>query len=305
MLTQSPPKPRFISLEESYERCRQITAEYSKTFYMGTLLMSEAKQRAIWAIYMWCRRTDELVDGPQAQLTTEATLDEWEAQLESVFAGRPQDDYDVAMVDTLERFSLDIQPFRDMIEGQRMDLRRARYETFEDLKLYCYRVAGTVGLMSTLVMGVDSDYNTAPWASSIPAPTEEAIALGIANQLTNILRDVGEDAKRGRIYLPLEDLALFNYSEQDLMNGVIDDRWRALMRFQIQRAKKFYREAEQGISVLNPDARWPVWSALMLYRKILDVIAENQYDVFNRRAFVPTLRKVLCLPPALLRARVL
>ncbi|MEO1592521.1 MAG: 15-cis-phytoene synthase CrtB [Cyanobacteria bacterium J06632_22] len=305
MLTQSPPTIQLISLEESYERCRQITAEYSKTFYMGTRLMSEAKQRAIWAIYVWCRRTDELVDGPQGAYTTDATLDAWERQLEDVFSGHPQDDYDVAMVDTLERFSLDIQPFRDMIEGQRMDLRRARYETFEDLKLYCYRVAGTVGLMSTLVMGVDSDYNTAPWARSIRTPTEEAIALGIANQLTNILRDVGEDARRGRIYLPLEDLALFNYTEDDLMNGVIDERWRALMRFQIQRARKFYREAEQGISVLNPDARWPVWSALMLYRKILDVIAENQYDVFNRRAFVPTLRKLLCLPPALLRARVL
>lgn len=272
---------------------------------MGTMLMSEAKRRAIWAIYVWCRRTDELVDGPSAKFTTEATLDDWESQLESVFAGRPQDDYDVAMVDALEHFTLDIQPFRDMIEGQRMDLRCSRYETFEDLKLYCYRVAGTVGLMSTVVMGVDPEYGTAPWATTIPCPIDEAIALGIANQLTNILRDVGEDARRGRIYIPLEDLELFNYSERDLINGVIDERWRALMRFQIQRALKFYREAERGITLLSPDARWPVWSALMLYRKILDVIAENQYDVFNRRAFVPTVRKLLCLPPALLRARVL
>jgi phytoene synthase len=295
-----------MSLEESYESCRQITAKYSKTFYMGTLLMSEMKRRAIWSIYVWCRRTDELVDGPQARLTTEVTLDRWEKQLESVFAGTPMDDLDVAMVDTLNYFSLDIQPFRDMIAGQRMDLQRSRYETFEDLKLYCYRVAGTVGLMSTIVMGIDPDYNTAPWSRNCPRPnpTQEAISLGIANQLTNILRDVGEDARRGRIYLPLEDLQLFNYSESDLMNGVVDERWRALMRFQIERALKFYREAEQGISLLNPDARWPVWSALMLYRKILDVIVENQYDVFNHRAFVPTLRKLLCLPPALIRARV-
>jgi phytoene synthase len=306
MLTLSDSRSALTSLEESYERCRQITAEHSKTFYMGTLLMSEAKRRAIWAIYVWCRRTDELVDGPRSQLTTEQTLDQWEAQLESVFAGKPQDDLDVAMVDTLEHFPLSIQPFRDMIAGQRMDLRCSRYETFEDLKLYCYRVAGTVGLMSTIVMGVDPDYNTAPWAQQhpLPNPTQEAISLGIANQLTNILRDVGEDARRGRIYLPLEDLELFGYSEEDLLNGVVDDRWRALMRFQIQRALKFYREAEKGISVLNPDAKWPVWSALMLYRKILDVIAENQYDVFNRRAFVPTLRKLLCLPPAFIRSRV-
>lgn len=305
-LSTSPTTKPLISTEDSYERCRQITAEFSKTFYMGTLLMSEAKRRAIWAIYVWCRRTDELIDGPQGHLATESTLDDWEAQLESVFAGKPLDDLDVAMVDTLDRFPLDMQPFRDMISGQRMDLSRSRYETFEDLKLYCYRVAGTVGLMSTIVMGVDPDYNTAPWARNhpLPNPTQQAIALGIANQLTNILRDVGEDARRGRIYIPLEDLALFNYSEEDLLKGVVDERWQALMRFQIQRALKFYGEAEKGISVLNPDARWPVWSALMLYRKILDVIVDNQYDVFNRRAFVPTLGKVLCLPSALIRARV-
>ncbi|MEM9949530.1 MAG: squalene/phytoene synthase family protein, partial [Cyanobacteria bacterium P01_D01_bin.36] len=189
---------------------------------------------------------------------------------------------------------------------QRMDLVRDRYETFEDLKLYCYRVAGTVGLMSTVVMGMDTEFNTAPWMRTNPAvaPIGEAVSLGIANQLTNILRDVGEDARRGRIYLPLEDLALFDYTEEDLFNSVIDDRWRALMRFQIQRALKYYQEAEDGISRLDPDARWPVWTALMLYRKILDVIAENDYDVFNRRAFVPKARKFLCLPQALIRARV-
>ena len=298
--------PKFVPLQESYERCRQITAEFSKTFYMGTLLMPEAKRRAIWAIYVWCRRTDELVDGPQAKFTTASTLDNWETQLESLFSGKPKDDLDVAMVDTLSRYDLDIQPFRDMIAGQRMDLVRDRYETFEDLKLYCYRVAGTVGLMSTVVMGMDTEFNTAPWMQANPAepPIQEAISLGIANQLTNILRDVGEDARRGRIYLPLEDLALFDYTEEDLFNGVIDSRWRELMRFQIQRALKYYKEAEAGISRLHPDARWPVWTALMLYRKILDVIAENNYDVFNRRAFVPKARKFLCLPQSLIRARI-
>ncbi len=298
--------PKFVTLQESYERCRQITAECSKTFYMGTLLMPEAKRRAIWAIYVWCRRTDELVDGPQGKFTTESTLDHWESQLELLFSGHPKDDLDVAMVDTLEHFDLDIQPFRDMIAGQRMDLHRSRYDTFEELKLYCYRVAGTVGLMSTTVMGMDTAINAAPWRQLNPVvpPIQEAVSLGIANQLTNILRDVGEDARRDRIYLPLEDLALFDYTEEDLFNGVIDDRWRALMRFQIQRSLKYYQEAESGIGRLHPDARWPVWSALMLYRKILEVIVENDYDVFNRRAFVPRTRKLLCLPQALIRARV-
>ncbi len=295
------------SLEESYELCRQITAEYAKTFYLGTLLMPPEKRRAIWAIYVWCRRTDELVDGPRAVTTTETTLDQWESNLESIFMGHPIDREDIALIDTLERFPMDIQPFRDMIAGQRMDLHRNRYETFEDLKFYCYCVAGTVGLMSTAVMGVDDNRSTAPWDQARPAPNpeKEAVALGIANQLTNILRDVGEDARRGRIYLPLEDLALFNYTQEDLFNGVVDDRWRELMRFQIQRARKFFAESEQGISQLSPDARFPVWSALMLYRKILEAIERNQYDVFRKRAYVPGWEKFLNLPIARLRAAVL
>ncbi|MBU6229494.1 MAG: phytoene synthase [Cyanobacteria bacterium REEB459] len=305
-LTDAAPGQTLSSIEEAYELCRQVTAKYSKTFYMGTLLMAPAKRRAIWAIYLWCRRTDELVDGPQAQFTSEATLDRWEARLESLFSGCPVDDEDVALVDTLEHFPLDIQPFRDMIAGQRMDLRRSRYDTFTELELYCYRVAGTVGLMSTTVMGVDPQLRTAPWCKHHTLdPTREAIALGIANQLTNILRDVGEDARRGRIYLPLEDLNRFNYSEADLMAGVIDDRWCRLMAFEIERAREFYRAAEAGISLLSPDARWPVWAASDLYKQILDVIERNHYDVFNRRAYVPSWQKLITLPGALLKAKVL
>jgi phytoene synthase len=301
------PKQPLASIEEAYEYCRKITAKYSKTFYLGTLLMPKEKRRAIWAIYVWCRRTDELVDGPQARLTTPETLDLWEQQLESVFAGFPIDDPDVALVDTLAKFPMDIQPFRDMIAGQRMDLYRNRYQTFEELKLYCYRVAGTVGLMSSAVLGIDNSYRNAPWYNdqSLYIPKQEAIALGIANQLTNILRDVGEDAGRGRIYLPLEDLESFDYKEEDLFAGIIDQRWRNLMDFQIQRARKYYQQAESGIRALNADSRWPVWSALMLYQGILDVIEQNQYDVFKKRAFVPTPKKILYLPVAWLRAQAL
>lgn len=306
-LSKSPQFKQLAPVEDAYEVCRQITAEFSKTFYLGTLLMTPEKRRAIWAIYVWCRRTDELVDGPQAAFTTEETLDRWEKQLESIFRGYPIDDTDVALVDALTTFPLEIQPFKDMIEGQRMDLYRSRYASFDELELYCYRVAGTVGLMSTSVMGIDLEQYTAPWQcyGPLPDPSKEAVALGIANQLTNILRDVGEDARRGRIYLPLEDLALFDYTETDLLSGVIDDRWRALMKFEIHRARKFYQEAETGISQLSPDARWPVWSALVLYSKILDVIENNDYDVFNRRAFVPNLRKLWLLPGALLRSRII
>jgi phytoene synthase len=297
----------LASRSDAYEFCRQITANYAKTFYLATLLLPEEKRRAIWAIYVWCRRTDELVDGPQSRLTTTETLDRWEKQLESVFAGEPMDDYDVAFVDTLQHFPMDIQPFRDMIAGQRMDLYRSRYDTFEELRLYCYRVAGTVGLMVTPVLGLEDSGNKTPWSHFLDSsdPLEEAIALGIAKQLTNILRDVGEDARRGRIYLPLEELALFDYTEEDLFNGVVDERWRELMRFQIQRARKFYDQAERGIRALSPDSRWPIWAALMHYQGILDVIERNEFDVFTKRAFVPKQQKLLTLPIAWLRAQVL
>ena len=297
---------KLASQSDSYEICRQITAKYAKTFYLGTLLMPEAKRRAIWAIYAWCRRTDELVDGPQSSLTTPETLDRWEEHLESLFSGQPMDDPDVALVDTIQRFPMDIEPFRDMIAGQRMDLYRRRYETFSELNLYCYRVAGTVGLMSCAVLGLESSSQT-PWSEPLNAkdPTEDAIALGIACQLTNILRDVGEDARRGRIYLPLEELALFDYTETDLFNGVVDSRWRKLMRFQIQRARKYYVQAERSITALSGDSRWPVWAASMLYYRILDAIERNDYDVFSKRAFVPKTKKLLYLPVAWLRAQVL
>ncbi len=306
-LPKSKTKKNLVSVDESYELCRQITAEYAKTFYLGTLLMPKEKSKAIWAIYAWCRLTDELVDGTKARYTTKETLAEWEQQLESVFAGYPLDETDVALVDTIQNYPMGIQPFRDMIAGQRMDLERNRYQTFEELKLYCYRVAGTVGLMSNAVLGIGSDTNGVPWRKDQPiyVPTEEAIALGIAMQLTNILRDVGEDMQRDRIYLPLDDLQAFNYTEADLLAGVVDERWKAIMKFQIKRAREYYKQAEKGIRYLIRDSRLPVWASLMLYQGILKEIEANNYDVFNQRAFVAKHKKTLSLPIAWLRAQVL
>jgi 15-cis-phytoene synthase len=290
--------PSTVPLSEAYEICRHITAKYAKTFYLGTKLTSPPKRRALWALYAWCRRTDELVDGVHAETTTTQTLIDWENQLEAAFAGNPVNVPDLALADTIRRYPMTIQPFKDMIAGMRMDLSYDRYQTFDDLHLYCYRVAGTVGLMSAAVMGFEAtDSNT------IATATEAAIALGVAMQLTNILRDIGEDAQRGRIYLPIEDLHNFGYSEADLLNGIIDQRWENLMQFQVQRARTFYTQAEKGISALCRDSRWPVWSSLMLYRNILDVIERNNYEVFGKRAYVSTSNKLFTLPWAWLRAQ--
>jgi phytoene synthase len=210
---------------------------------------------------------------------------------------------DRVMVDTISRYPQPLQAYLDMIDGQRMDVQRHRYRSFADLELYCYRVAGTVGLMTQAVMGLDPAYTTAPW-SERPDPTEAAVALGIANQLTNILRDVGEDRGRGRIYLPQEDLDRFDYSEANLLDGVINENWRALMAFQLRRAREWFARSEAGVRWLSADARWPVWTSLRMYRGILSVIEKQNYDVFNRRAFVPTAGKLLDLPLSFLVAQV-
>lgn len=288
-----------LDLEAAYESCRQETATWAKTFYLGTLLLPPEKRRAIWAIYVWCRRTDELMDSAEAQARPVSELaerlDRWEGNTRALFEGKVTNDLDAVMVDTLERFPQSIQPYLDMIEGQRMDLTWTRYPTFEDLRLYCYRVAGTVGLMTEGVMGIDQAYTTAPW-SDVPNTSDAAVALGIANQLTNILRDVGEDRGRGRIYLPQEDLERFGYSEEDLMAGRLNDAWRALMAFQLERAREWFARSEAGIRWLSADARWPVWTSLRLYRGILDVIEQLDYDVFQNRAYVGRLGKMLELP---------
>jgi len=190
-----------------------------------------------------------------------------------------------------------------MIDGQRMDLNKFRYKDFDELKLYCYRVAGTVGLMTQNVMGIDSAYTSAPW-SAMPDPSEAAIALGIANQLTNILRDVGEDRHRGRIYLPQEDIEKFNYSEEELLQGKINKQWKALMNFQLKRAREWFQKSEDGIKWLSSDARWPVWTSLRLYRGILDSIERLDYDVFNNRAFVKNSVKALEIPISFLISRI-
>lgn len=293
-------------LDAAYEACRRETAEWAKTFYIGTLLLPYEKRRAIWAIYVWCRRTDELMDSEEAQGRSQEELadrlNRWELKTRELFKGHVADDLDAVMVDTLERFPQSIQPYLDMIEGQRMDLTWTRYPRFEDLKLYCYRVAGTVGLMTQGVMGLDQAYSSAPW-SDRPDTSDAAVALGIANQLTNILRDVGEDRGRGRIYLPQEDLEHFGYSEDDLMAGRLNQAWKDLMAFQLCRAREWFDRSEAGVRWLSRDARWPVWTSLRLYRGILDVIERHDYDVFNKRAYVGKLNKLLDLPRSFVLAQ--
>jgi len=300
-------KNSISQLNKAYEICRKETQQWAKTFYLGTLLLPQEKRRAIWAIYVWCRRTDEIMDSVEASTKSRDelsdNLDEWEENTKNVFKGNIKSELDSVLLDTIEKYPQSIQPYLDMIDGQRMDLNKFRYKDFDELKLYCYRVAGTVGLMTQNVMGIDSAYTSAPW-SAMPDPSEAAIALGIANQLTNILRDVGEDRQRGRIYLPQVDIEKFNYSEEELLNGEINNQWKALMNFQLRRARDWFQKSEDGIKWLSSDARWPVWTSLRLYRGILDSIERLDYDVFNNRAFVKNSVKAFEIPISFLISRI-
>ena len=300
-------KNSISQLDQAYETCRKETQKWAKTFYLGTLLLPQEKRIAIWAIYVWCRRTDEIMDSEEASTKSQNelsdNLDEWEENTKNVFKGNIKSELDSVLLDTIEKYPQSIQPYLDMIDGQRMDLNKFRYKDFDELKLYCYRVAGTVGLMTQNVMGIDSAYTSAPW-SALPDPSEAAIALGIANQLTNILRDVGEDRQRGRIYLPQVDIEKFNYSEEELLQGKINKQWKSLMNFQLTRAREWFQKSEDGIKWLSSDARWPVWTSLRLYRGILDSIERLDYDVFNNRAFVKNSVKALEIPISFLISRI-
>ena len=286
--------------------CRKETQQWAKTFYLGTLLLPYEKRKAIWAIYVWCRRTDELMDSPEAQKKSEEelsdSLNSWEENTKNIFKGIIKTDLDAVLADTLEKYPQTIDPYLDMIAGQRMDLNKFRYKNFDELKLYCYRVAGTVGLMTQNVMGIDSFYAAASWIE-VPDISEAAIALGIANQLTNILRDVGEDRQRGRIYLPQDEIKQFGYSEEELLMGKINIQWKNLMAFQLKRARDWFQTSEEGIKWLSSDARWPVWTSLRLYRKILDSIEKLDYDVFNNRAYVNKTIKAFEIPISFLISR--
>jgi phytoene synthase len=189
----------------------------------------------------------------------------------------------LAWNDTAARYDVPKALTDELLAGIAMDLTVSRYATFEDLWLYCYRVASVVGLISMHIIGYQE------------GAASYAIKLGIALQLTNILRDVGEDARRGRVYLPQEDLRRFGLSDEDILAGRRDERFRRLMRFEIGCANALYREAWPGIGMLNPDGRLAIAAAAEIYRGILGKIGTNDYDVFTRRAYVPLAEKLLIL----------
>ncbi|XP_021773236.1 phytoene synthase 2, chloroplastic-like [Chenopodium quinoa] len=286
-----------ILLKEAYKGCQKICAQHATSYYLGSLLLTEERKRAIWALYAWGHRTDELVDGENAHLTGSTVLDSWENRVEDIFDGRPHDILDTALADTVQQFSLDIKPFKDLIKGMRMDTWKTRYENDEELELYCYYVAGTVGLMTVPIIGISPEY-----VSSAQSIYKAAISMGIGDQLTNILRDVVEDSLLERVYLPQDELREFGMTDKDIFWKNVTEEWREFIKKQIMRARYYYDQAEQGISRLDSASRWPVWASMMLYRANLDKIESNNYDNLTKRARVGRAEKLLTLPLAYAKA---
>jgi phytoene synthase len=268
-------------LDRAYAECEKLTAHHSRSFYRASSFLSPDKRRAVRALYAFCRVTDDIVDCPDCN--ARQGLREWRRS--ALTAEPPIDNLvAVAWADARQRYHIPLRLAEQLIDGVARDLDQTRYATFDDLTIYAYGVASTVGLMSMRIVGYRH-------AGAIPY----AIKLGVALQLTNILRDIGEDWRAGRVYLPADDLARFDLSTDDLARGQVTDRWRAFMRFQIERNRRLYAEAWPGIELLNEDGRFAIAAAGDLYRRILDDIEAHDYDVFTRRAHVNTSRKLLAL----------
>jgi phytoene synthase len=266
----------------AYQTCREITRIASKTFYLASLFLSAEKRRAVWAVYAFCRTADDVVDRTAPAADRIASLDDLERKLLAMSRGRANEPIFIAYADAAKKFSIPLEPALALLRGARMDITIRRYATYEELCEYCYLVASTVGLLVSPILGTTSE-------AALPF----GVTLGRAMQLTNILRDVGEDAMMGRIYLPAEDLRRFGYAENRVFEQVVDENFIALMQFQIARVRELYLEAEPGIALLSPESRYTVRLALSLYRRILSAIELNGYNVFSRRAYVPLRAKIV------------
>jgi phytoene synthase len=285
---QAEPTPHHLhhmdaaTLARAYDYCESVIAIHSKSFLLASALLPLEKRRAVRALYAFCRVTDDIVDRGSSDSRTQ--LEQWRRRI--LAHHPPQDDLvAIAWADARLRYRVPVRYGEQLIDGVARDLTQSRYQTFEELAAYCYAVASTVGLMSMHVIGYAG-------AHAIPY----AIKLGVALQLTNILRDVGEDWRAGRLYLPHEDLAQFGLQEEDIARGEVTDNWRAFMRYQIARNRLLYTEAAPGIALLDRDGRFAIGAAAGLYQGILQDIEAHDYDVFSRRAFVSKWGKLRRLP---------
>jgi len=271
------------SLRRAYRQAEKITSEHSKSFYFASALLPEEKRSAVRALYAFCRTVDDIVD-ESSDAARGAQLDYWRGMVETA-SFLDNDLVAAAWADTLTRYYIPRHYAMQLIDGVARDLHPTRYQTFDELATYCYGVASTVGLMSMYIVGFKND-------EAVPY----AIKLGVALQMTNILRDIGEDFQNGRLYLPREELVFYGIREADIAEGRVTDNWRQFMKFQIDRTRQLYEESWAGIKMLEREGQLAVGAASVFYQGILDEIEKKDYNVFTGRASLSAWGKVSRIP---------
>lgn len=315
----------YEEIELAYKYCESVTKFHAKSFYFAAKFLPKHKQKAVYPIYAFCRHVDDEIDeiGVGNEKNAISAVEKWKSKLEEVYLNVDKKDAIVkkenkpqintnrhrlkaghqkpetnnqnyvltAWKDLLESYRIPRNLPFELMNGVLMDTQIKRYETFDELYVYCYRVASTVGLMSSEILGY-----------SDPVALQYAEAMGIAMQLTNILRDVKEDAAMGRIYLPQEDLRRFGISEQQVFDNESSGNFVEMMKFQVARARDYYAKGEKGICLLEKDSRFTVLLAARIYAKILDEIERRNYNVFTSRAHTSKRQKIFAIPKIWLAA---
>jgi phytoene synthase len=269
----------MISLADSYAHCRAIARRRAKNFYYSFVLLEADQKNAMCAVYAFMRYCDDLSDEPGAN---RVAMDRWRTALREALAGRPDANPAwPAFLDSVERYRIPHGYFEEMIEGVASDLEPRAFGVFDELYRYCYQVASVVGLTTIHIFGFTS-----------PEAIPLAEKCGVAFQLTNILRDVREDAELGRVYLPWEDLDRFGVSVEDLKQACRTEQFGRLMEFEIECARRYYRESAPLLKLIQPKARPSLWALIAIYSSLLDHIAQAHYDVLTRRISLSPAEKI-------------
>ncbi len=272
---------QVATVEEAYAACRRVTRDAARNFYFAFVTLPQQKRDAIYAAYAFCRLSDDIADDVELEVDRSEALAKLSSALDDAYDGSPDGAVFTALQDAAERYSIPKSHFEDVITGVTRDLTDNRYETFEELREYCYYVASVVGLICIEIFEYTS-----------PEAVQHAIDLGIAMQLTNIIRDVGEDARNGRIYLPLEDLRRFGYTEGQLLREESNDNFRKLMAFQAERARSHYVRGRMLFPLLDRRSRACPQTLSSVYSKILDRLEKGNFPVFEKRVGLSKVAKL-------------
>jgi len=268
-------------MTDPHAYCQEKASSSGSSFYYSFMFLPPERRQAITALYAFCREVDDVVDECHDLQVAQTKLDWWRNEVRQVFGGQPQHPVGQALKDVIQRFPLPMEQLLEIIDGMQMDLTQTRYLDWKALNLYCYRVASVVGLLSAEIFGY-TNRQTLKYAHD----------LGLAFQLTNIIRDVGEDARRGRIYLPVDELQRFNVPARQILDAKHSDNFRELMAFQAARARQLYDQAFAQLPAEDRKAQRPGLIMAAIYRTLLDEIEADGFLVLDRRTSLTPLRKI-------------